>query len=301
MSRKPRNCAEAYSTYAAQEIAQADTEIAEKGRFETGTKQLPSWADRISGCPTGKARGTSTLGKCPAFSGHLPKAGGCASATPSGRGPRRRLFMGERFSVDSQERSFMVKVLCIIQAGIQSNPEVNGIAGIGADTVLKEQIRRLKRVLILDDIVVLTSTREEDQRIFRDVSPFGVKVMAGPEHDVLKRLIMCINAHNPSHVLRVTPRSPLLEESWVNHLVIPCLKKDTDYGAMEWDESRIIQECFTRKTLETCHRLAEGPRQRENVTSFIRKRKDLFSILLLRPNLEGWKQDESQDLTLAWL
>ena len=36
-SRKSRNCAEAYLTYAAQEIAQTDTEIAEKGRFETET------------------------------------------------------------------------------------------------------------------------------------------------------------------------------------------------------------------------------------------------------------------------
>jgi hypothetical protein len=36
-SRKSRNCAEAYAAYAAQEIPQTDTEIAEKGRFETET------------------------------------------------------------------------------------------------------------------------------------------------------------------------------------------------------------------------------------------------------------------------
>jgi hypothetical protein len=39
-SRKSRNCAEAYPAYAAQEIPQADTEIAEKGRFETETSSF---------------------------------------------------------------------------------------------------------------------------------------------------------------------------------------------------------------------------------------------------------------------
>jgi hypothetical protein len=39
-SRKSRNCAEAYSAYAAQEIPRADAEIAEKGRFETETNSL---------------------------------------------------------------------------------------------------------------------------------------------------------------------------------------------------------------------------------------------------------------------
>ena len=36
-SRKPRDCAVAYTMYAAQEIPQIDTEIAQKGHFRTVT------------------------------------------------------------------------------------------------------------------------------------------------------------------------------------------------------------------------------------------------------------------------
>jgi hypothetical protein len=64
--------------------------------FESPSQPASSNPPIADGCPTGKARGTSTCGKCSAFSGHLPKAGGCEIGNADSAFKRMRLRYAQR-------------------------------------------------------------------------------------------------------------------------------------------------------------------------------------------------------------
>jgi len=57
----------------------------------------------------------------------------------------------------------------------------------GKKTVLEHVIERVKRVKTINEVIVATTTNEEDEKIVRIAEGLGVKTFRGSEKDVLSR------------------------------------------------------------------------------------------------------------------
>jgi len=198
-----------------------------------------------------------------------------------------------------------VSTVAIVQARIGST-RLRGkvVADLCGDTMLARVVQRLGKAHAIDEIVIATTGKPDDDRIVAEASRLGVGSFRGSEHDVLERYLGAARAFRATTVVRVTSDCPLLDP-WVVDRVVAALP-GADYASNT--HSRMFPrgldvEAMTIGALEKMGRLGTSKAAREHVTAFAMEKPELFEIRQVSAAQDDsdlrWTVDTDEDLALV--
>lgn len=168
--------------------------------------------------------------------------------------------------------------------------------------MLARQVERLRRATSIEQLVLATSDRPEDECVAELAESAGIHSYRGSLDDVLDRYYRAAEPFLPSHVVRVTGDCPLADWEVIDHVVEFAVAGGYDYASNTinptWPDGLDV-EVVTFAALETAWREADTILEREHVMPFVTRRPDRFRL----GSLEGetdlsafrWTVDESAD------
>jgi spore coat polysaccharide biosynthesis protein SpsF (cytidylyltransferase family) len=178
------------------------------------------------------------------------------------------------------------------------------LATVGGRTILEQCLRRLVRAGVAK-VVLATTEQAEDDALESIARRMGVPVYRGATDDVLDRCARAASIHGLDPVLRATADNPAVDVQSPGRVIAALRSTEADYICEEGLPLGAAVEGMTAEALQRAAKLAEDPYDREHVTPFIRKRRDLFRVTtvaapapLTRPSLR-LTVDTPDDL--AWV
>ncbi len=142
--------------------------------------------------------------------------------------------------------------------------------------VIQHVIERLNQSNHLDEIIIATTTLEQDAIIAEQADKNGAKYFRGSEEDVLSRYYFAARENTLDIIIRVTSDCPLIDPFVVDDLIEFYLNHDfdlvTNAGADLSNRSYprgLDTEVFSMKILDQAYNNAVEKYQREHVTPYI--------------------------------
>jgi len=195
-----------------------------------------------------------------------------------------------------------MNILAIIQARIGSTrlPQ-KVLLDLEGKTVLEHVVERVKRSNI-SKVIVATTINNEDLKIVKLCSNKGIRVFCGSNDDVLDRFYQIAKLIKPKHIVRITADCPLIDHDIIDRIIDLHLLKNSDYTCNTLNETfpdGLDVEIFTYEALEKAWKEARLTSEREHVTPYIRKHKEIFKISGLENkqnfSQKRWTLDEPDD------
>ena len=175
--------------------------------------------------------------------------------------------------------------------------------------MLQQQLRRLSQCRRVDDITVATTTDGSDDPVVSLAHEVGLRCFRGSEGDVLSRYLGAAEDSGADIIVRITGDCPLIDPELVDRVALELQENASRYdyasNVLERTYPRGLDaEAFTRDALDRLERLAQSPRDREHVTTYLREeRPDLFlrcSVADTEDNSDlRWTVDTPEDLALV--
>lgn len=170
-----------------------------------------------------------------------------------------------------------MKVVCLVQARVGSTRLPGKILReICGKTILHHEIDRLKKCKEIDEIVIATTDKEDDDKIVNEAKKLSVKYFRGSENDVLSRFYYAAKENNADIVVRVTSDCPCIDFEILDKMLIyfkeKYKEKQVDYlsNTIKRTYPRGYDiEIFTFSALEKSYINAEKEYEREHVTPYI--------------------------------
>jgi spore coat polysaccharide biosynthesis protein SpsF len=178
-----------------------------------------------------------------------------------------------------------MRVVCIIQARFGSSRLPGKVLKeICGKTVLEHDINRVKLVSNIDEIVIATTTKKQDDAIVEEVKRLKVKCFRGSEDDVLSRYYYAAKENKADIVIRVTSDCPCLDHSILEEMISIFVGKVQIVDCMNNTINRTYPrgydvEIFTFKALENAFLNAKKDYEREHVTPYLYDPNNRFEIL----------------------
>jgi len=203
-----------------------------------------------------------------------------------------------------------MKVVAVISARMASKRfPGKAMMPILGRPVLSLLIERVKRAKTVDEIVVATTTKSEDDRIAVLAEKQGVKVFRGSENDVLGRLLAAAKKYHGDILVRLTGDNPLTDPVYIDKGLKLFLTGNYDYVSNDNVELTMPRgmdvEVFSVKSLEKISRITKNPDDREHVTRFFYQHPKMFRSKAFgspkKDRLPGWHLavDTKEDLELV--
>ena len=165
-------------------------------------------------------------------------------------------------------------------------------------------VNRLKKSVLIKKIVVATTTKEVDRPILEVAKKSGVESFAGSEDDVLDRYYQAAKVFNADPIVRITADCPLIDPVLVDDALRYYIKNQgrTDYvtnaGPATYPDG-LDTEVFSFDALEKAWKEAKTQSEREYVTPYIWKNKQIFRLasIINEEDLSymRWTVDEEKD------
>ena len=170
-----------------------------------------------------------------------------------------------------------MKVVCLVQARVGSTRLPGKILKeICGKTILHHEIDRLKKCKEIDEIVIATTDKEDDDKIVNEAKKLSVKYFRGSENDVLSRFYYSAKENNADIVVRVTSDCPCIDFEILDKMLIyfkeKYKEKQVDYlsNTIKRTYPRGYDiEIFTFSALEKSYINAKKEYEREHVTPYI--------------------------------
>ncbi len=200
-----------------------------------------------------------------------------------------------------------MSVVAIIQARMGSSRLPGKVLrDLCGATMLARGIERIRRARTLDNIVVATTTGQEDDAIVAECRRLSVDVHRGSANDVLARYHGAARAASADAIVRITSDCPLIDPRVVDS-VVGMLEGAIDYASNTHDIRSFPRgldcEVFHRDTLERMARMARSAAAREHVTVFVREHPELFRTAQLVADRDDsdlrWTVDTDADFALV--
>lgn len=170
-----------------------------------------------------------------------------------------------------------MKVVCLVQARVGSTRLPGKILKeICGKTILHHEIDRLKKCKEIDEIVIATTDKEDDDKIVNEAKKLSVKYFRGSENDVLSRFYYSAKENNADIIVRVTSDCPCIDFEILDKMLI-YFKDKYKEKQVEYLSNTIKRtyprgydiEIFTFSALEKSYINAEKEYEREHVTPYI--------------------------------
>ena len=149
---------------------------------------------------------------------------------------------------------------------------------INGKSLLKIHLDRLKKCKWVSEIIVATTTNNEDQIIFDKAIEWGFSAFKGSESDVLDRFYQAVKDKKADWIVRVTSDCPLIDPVLVDNVIDFVQENNKDYGSNtlieNFPDGQDI-EVFKFSALEKAWKNAKILSEREHVTPYIRNNSDV--------------------------
>jgi spore coat polysaccharide biosynthesis protein SpsF len=179
------------------------------------------------------------------------------------------------------------RVVAIVQARMGSTRLPGKVLRpIAGQPLLWHVLHRLRRCVLLDDIVVATSVNPRDEAIESFCRDENVTCVRGPEDNVLARFAMAAERSRADYILRVSADAPLLDAAFIDHLLEALVAQDGDYVLLEPGAVCAHEgvDPFSRRALEKLLKeAAEDPVAREHVTGYFKLHPEFVRIVHAAP------------------
>tara|TARA_R110002110_G_scaffold186243_4_gene393290 strand:+ start:1086 stop:1844 length:759 start_codon:yes stop_codon:yes gene_type:complete len=198
-------------------------------------------------------------------------------------------------------------ILAILQARTSSTrlpgKVLKPILGI---PMLTHQIRRIKKSEQIDQLIIATSDKAEDDQICPIGEATGTPVFRGSLDDVLDRFYQATRRWPAEHIVRLTGDCPVIDPVIIDRVISRHLATQADYTSncrpATFPDGMDV-EVITQQLLERFWNTATEPADREHVTLMIEKEREQYQVesVLHDPDLSNhrWTVDNNDDFQLV--
>lgn len=179
----------------------------------------------------------------------------------------------------------MLKVIAIVQARMGSTRLPGKVAKKVKDKpMLTHLLERLKYTEELDQIIVATSKKEQDDRVAEIAEESGISCFRGSEHDVLLRYIAAARENNADVIVRITGDCPLIDPDTIDEIIKDFISSEVEYMGHSGYPRGLDTEVFYLKSLFKAEEMIsreeeqEDNSYREHVTLYIYRHPEDFKI-----------------------
>ena len=180
-----------------------------------------------------------------------------------------------------------MEVGCIIQARMGSTRLPGKVLMLldKKHTTLDYIINQLKHSKLLGKIIIATTNLEEDNVIVDFAKKNKIECFRGETDDVLDRYYNCAEKFSLDTIVRITSDEPFIDPTIVDQIINNFQKIGCDYASnnlIRTFPAGFDVEVFSKQVLERTWREAKLPSEREHVTPFMKKNKDIFKQFNLK-------------------
>jgi spore coat polysaccharide biosynthesis protein SpsF len=186
------------------------------------------------------------------------------------------------------------RVVLVVSARMASSRcPGKALAPLAGRPLLEVLLERMASVRGVDEVVLATSTRPENDPLADLARRAGFEAFRGDEDDVLRRHLDCARARGADHVVRVTGDNPLTDVETTEALVESHRASGADYTYVPGDAllMGILSEVVSRAALERSWERGEARHRSELVTLYIKEHPGEFSVAT-RPLAAGLYRPE---------
>ncbi|MBE8998091.1 MULTISPECIES: glycosyltransferase family protein [unclassified Nostoc] len=171
-----------------------------------------------------------------------------------------------------------MKTVAIIQARMGSTRLPGKVMKeLCGKTILAHVIYRVQACLLVNEVIVATTTSLADDVIVEEAEKWGAKWFRGSEEDVLERYYLAAKQYNADVVVRVTSDCPLFDSELLSQMLEYFNNKTLEGLQIEYLSNCLNRsyprgldaEIFMFESLEKAFLEAQKPYQREHVTPYI--------------------------------
>jgi spore coat polysaccharide biosynthesis protein SpsF len=149
---------------------------------------------------------------------------------------------------------------------------------IGARPILEHCLRRLVAAGVAR-VVLATTTRDEDSALCDLAARLGVAVFRGSDTDVLARMVEAAETFDLDPVVRATGDNPAVDIQAPGRTLAALRAAHADYACEEGLPYGAAVEAVTRRALQRAALEATLPDDREHVTTWVKRRSDLWNLV----------------------
>jgi spore coat polysaccharide biosynthesis protein SpsF len=158
------------------------------------------------------------------------------------------------------------------------------IAPVGGRSVLAHCIERLQHRSGLP-VIVATTDLFEDDRVAAEAARMGAAIVRGSERDVLRRYVQAAREFSLTEIIRATADNPAVDMDAPRRTLELLHQTGADH-VVEFGLPRgAAVEAVTVAALENAATTATDPKDREHVTTFIRRDRRFFALPALAPGV----------------
>lgn len=162
---------------------------------------------------------------------------------------------------------------------------VNGVP------LLYHTLESVKQLGFLDEVVVATTLSKADDPILAACESLGVSCVRGDSENVLSRFVLAAEGlAEEDAVIRFTADNPVYNKALSNKALEVFSKDVLDYLCVD-GLSHLVPEYIRVRGLREIDRLAEKRFDREHVTPYFRKNRDLFNVSILPRTFGGLRPE----------
>ena len=173
--------------------------------------------------------------------------------------------------------------------------------------ILHYLVSRIKRVQLLDEIVLATTTNSTDDSLAEFANNENIKCYRGSEVDVMDRVVGAAESANADLIVEITGDCPIIDPSIIEQAIQTYINNNVDYVSnahvRSYPDGMDVQ-VFSLNILKKSLNMTDDVLDREHVTLHIRNHPELFSHLnLVAPTKLWWPElgltlDERPDFEL---
>ncbi|MDZ8135045.1 MAG: glycosyltransferase family protein [Nostoc sp. DedQUE04] len=199
-----------------------------------------------------------------------------------------------------------MKTVIIVQARMTSTRLPEKVLKKVLDKPLLEyQIERLKRVKLIDEIVIATTNNSTDLPIIELCDRLSIPYFRGSEEDVLARYYGAAKEHQADVVVRVTSDCPLIDPQVIDKVIQFYINYEYDYVSNSLERSYprgMDTEVFSFLALHQAFVEATAQPDREHVTPFIYMHPERYRLAQVvyseNESSHRWTVDTADDFEL---
>jgi len=172
-----------------------------------------------------------------------------------------------------------MKINAIIQARMGSN-RLPGktLKKVGDKTLLEILIARIKRSKKIDQIIVATTEKEQDDPIIDLAVKLNIKYFRGHEKNVLQRFVETLKVYQSDIIVRLTADNPLTSPKLVDQLIELHIRNKLDYTYGKNIPLGTIAEIINAHTLQGITQEKLDVESKEHVTYYIVNHRDKYKV-----------------------
>ncbi|MGD0212631.1 MAG: glycosyltransferase family protein [Terriglobales bacterium] len=199
-----------------------------------------------------------------------------------------------------------MRVVAIIQARMGSTRLPGKVLkDLGGETVLARVVKRTRRAILLDEVVVATSVLPADDAIVRECESLKVACFRGDELDVLDRYYRAAQKFAADAIVRITSDCPLIDPELIDATIRSGLDQRADYASnalIEMYPRGLGVEVCTVNALARAWSDGKENYQRTHVTPYLYENQELFKVVSIIGEADyskyRWTLDTPEDLEL---